>query len=186
MVSPQACGAGEPSEREDGDTDHREQEAIGLLFHETHGAAASGADVVGYRSVGLRFVHGKLVALPGSKVARRGSGRDVLRRIVNNEGVGLGKKRDSAGRLVLAGIPDDGLRLLEGLVCCNSVESIVGRAGSEYVDVLRVAGQHCVVPDKGDVIVDLVVAGGRHGIRGDHGSAACRHARVEHACRIRL
>ena len=65
---PQACGAGEPSECEYGDTDHREQETVGLPFHETHGAAASGANVVGYRSVGLRFVHGKLEGLPGSKV----------------------------------------------------------------------------------------------------------------------
>jgi len=67
---PQAHGTSEPSECEYGHADHREQEAVGLLFHKTHGAAASGADVVGDRSVGLRFVHGELVALPGSKVAR--------------------------------------------------------------------------------------------------------------------
>lgn len=67
---PQAHGAGKPSECEDGDADHREQKAVGLLFHETHGAAASGADVVGDRGVGLRFVHGELVALPGSEVTR--------------------------------------------------------------------------------------------------------------------
>jgi hypothetical protein len=67
---PQAYSAGEPSKCEQGDADHREQEAVGLLFHEAHGATASSADVVGDRSVGLRFVHRELVALPGSKVAR--------------------------------------------------------------------------------------------------------------------
>jgi len=105
---------------------------------------------------------------------------------VDNEGVGLGEKRDSTGGLVVAGVPDNGLRLLEGLVGGDRVESVVSRAGSEYVDELRVARQRCVVPDKGDVIVDLVEAGRRHGIRSDHGSTACRHARVEHACRARL
>lgn len=105
---------------------------------------------------------------------------------MDNEGVCFGKKRDSTGSLVVAGVPNNGLRLREGLVGGNCVEGVVCRAGSEYVDELRVAGQHCVVPDESDVVVDLVEAGRRHGIRGDHGSTACRHARVEHACRARL
>lgn len=105
---------------------------------------------------------------------------------MDNEGVGLGEKRDSSGGLVVAGVPNNGLRLLEGLVGGDRVEGVVGRAGSEYVDELRIARQRGVVPDKGDVVVDLVVAGRRHGIRGDHGSTTCGHARVEHACRARL
>ena len=105
---------------------------------------------------------------------------------MDNESVGFGKKRDSAGSLVVASVPNNGLRLLEGFVGRNGVESVVSRAGCEYIDKLRVARQRCVVPDKGDVVVDLVVAGRRHGIRGNHGSTACRIARIEHGCRARL
>lgn len=129
-VLPQACSASEPSECQHGDTDHREQEAISLPFHETHGAAASGANIVGYRGVGLRFVHGKLEVLPGPKVTRRCSGRDILRRVVHNESVGFGEKRDSASGLVVSSVPHNGLRLLEGLVGRNGVEGVVSRAGS--------------------------------------------------------
>lgn len=105
---------------------------------------------------------------------------------MDNESVGFSEKRDGAGSLVVSSVPNNGLRLLEGLVGRNGVESVVSRAGSEYIHKLRVARQRCVVPDKRDIVVDLVVAGRRHGIRGNHGSTACRVARIKHGCRARL
>lgn len=186
VILPQACGAGEPAECEHRHTNHGEQEAEGLLFHQAHGAAAGGADVVGHGCVWSRLVHAELESLPGAEVAGLCGGGDVLLRVVDNEGVGFGEERDGAGGLVFARVPDDGLRLLPGLVGCNGVDGVVGRAGGQDFDVLGVAGQGCVVPGEGDLVVDLVVAGGRHGVRGDHGRTACRHARVEDAGGRRL
>jgi len=98
---------------------------------------------------------------------------------VDDESVGLGQERDGAGCLVLAGIPDDGLSLLPSLVHGDGVEGVVGGAGGQDVDGARGGGEGGVVPGKGDLVLDLVVAGGRHGIGGDHGGAARGQAGIE-------
>jgi hypothetical protein len=183
VVLPQARGTCEPSESEYGDADHSEQEAEGLLFHETHGAAASRTDVVGHRSVRSGLIHAELETFPSSKVASLCRSGDVLLRIVDDQSVSLGEKRSGTGSLVRAGVPDDSLQLLERLVGSNCVHRVVGGAGSEDVDVLRLARQGCVVPNEGDLVVDFVIARGRHGVWGDHGSTAWRHSGIKHACR---
>ena len=131
---PQTRRASEPAESTNSHTSHREQESVSLLLHQAHRAAASRAHVVGHGGVGLRLVHSEGELLPGSEVAGGGSSGDVLGGVVDDQGVSLGQERDGAGRLVLAGVPDDGLELLPGLVGGDGVEGVVGGACGQDVD----------------------------------------------------
>ena len=183
VILPQTGSTSEPPECKYGNTNHSEQEAEGLLFHKTHRAAASGANVVGHGSVRPGLVHAELEALPSSKVAGLRCGGYILLSVMNDECVSFGEQRCGTSSLIRAGVPDNSLQLLERLVGSNCVHCVVGGAGSEDVDVLRLARQGCVVPNEGDLVVDLVVARRRHGVWGDHGSTAWRHSGIEHACR---
>jgi hypothetical protein len=109
--SPQTRRARKPAESQNRDTRHGEQESKSLLLRQAHRAAASRAHVVGHGRVLLRHVHAKGELLPGPEVAGGGGGGNVLCGVVDDQGVGLGQERDGASRLVLARVPDDGLRL---------------------------------------------------------------------------
>ena len=177
--SPQASRAGEPAESEDRHSGHGEQEGVGLLLHQAHRAAAGRAHVVGHGSIRLRRVHPESELLPGPEVAGGGGGGDVLLRVVDDQGVGFGQEGDGAGGLVLARVPDDGLGLLPGLVGGDGVEGVVGGARGQDVDGAGRRREGGVVPGEGDLVLDLVIAGGRHGVGGDHGGAAGGQTRVE-------
>lgn len=113
---PQPSFTSKPAEGEQSHTDHGEHEAVGLLFQQTHGAAAGRADIVGHGSIRLRLVHAKSELVPGAKIACLRSGGNILGRIVDDQSVRLRKKRVGASGLIFAGIPNDRLRRLEGHV----------------------------------------------------------------------
>lgn len=91
---------------------------------------------------------------------------------MHDQSVRLGQQGRHAGRLVGARVPDDGLRRLEGHVGRDGVHGLVLRAGGHDVDGLGRFGEGGVVPDEGDFVFDLVVAGGREGVGSDHGCTA--------------
>lgn len=113
--------------------------------------------------------------------------RDVLRRVVDNESIGLGKKRHRSRLLILSGIPDDGLRgVADGEIGGDGVGLGVEGAGCEDVDGGRGHGEGGVVPGEGDEVLagfraDLVVVR-RQRVRRDHRDTASGQTRVDGGC----